>query len=104
MTERRSEKPGDVYRRNVLRNLYSIWSFIQFGPKVVEKWLWTDGGKDGRKDEAVSRSSGSMINNITIAINKLDISKNCNFTKNPAPFFPRQSVKLENASIDKTKR
>ena len=58
MTERQIEKPGDLHRRNVLRSLYSIWSFIQFSPSVVEKWLWTDGRKDGRTegrtDEAVT--------------------------------------------------
>ena len=49
----------------------------------------TEGWTEGRTDEAVTIAcfSGSMINNIAIAKNKLDISKNCNFTRNPAPFF-----------------
>ena len=40
-----------------------------------------------------------MINNITVAKNKLDISKTCNFTRNLAPF-----VSMTERQIWKTHR
>ena len=44
---------------------------------------------EGWTDEAVTICSlfGEHDKQITISKNKLDISKNCNFTRNPVPFF-----------------